>query len=57
LHAGGQGVGAADGAEADAVLDEGIEFLLQVIFKQAHERTDLVLGALPVLDREGVEGE
>ena len=57
LDTGGKLVRATDGAEADAVADEGVEFLLQVILQEAHETADFVLGAFPVFDRESVEGE
>ena len=57
LDAGGKLVGATDGAEADAVANEGVEFLLQVVLQEAHETADFVLGAFPVFDGESVEGE
>ncbi len=50
-------VAAADHAEADVVLEERVELAAQVVLEQAHERRDLALGPLPVLDREGVEGQ
>lgn len=49
--------GATDGAETDAIADEGGEFLLEVVLEQPHEPADLVLGAFPVFDRKGVKRE
>src|SRR5687767_15700385 len=44
-------------SEADVVAQERLQLLAQVALEQAHERAHFGLGALPVLDREGVQGE
>ena len=37
--------------------EQRVELAAQVVLQQPHERRDLALRALPVLDREGVERE
>ncbi len=53
----GQRVGAADGEQADAVLDQVVQFALQEIVEEAHQAGNLLGGAFPVFDREGVQGD
>src|ERR1019366_8343138 len=53
----GQGLQAADGLQADIVLLEIGELLFEVVAQQAPEGFHCGSRPLPVLDREGVEGE
>src|SRR5262245_26860298 len=48
---------AADDVETDVVLQQGVQLEPQVALEQRHQRRHLGHGALPVLDREGVERE
>ena len=57
VPAGGEVRAAAHDAEADLVLVEEGLLAGEVGDEEAHEGLDLVLGALPVLDGEGVERE
>ena len=57
LHRFGQSVNLPDGVETDVVLVQLPDLILEIAGEVLHQRIDLVLGAVPVLDGEGVEGE
>ena len=57
LHVARQVAHAADDLEADVVAQEGVELHAEVVLQQAHEGLYLGRRPLPVLDREGVEGQ
>ena len=46
-----------DDTEPDVVLEEQLELAAQIVLQQPHERGDLGVRALPVLDRERVQRE
>ncbi len=48
---------AAEDVEADVVLSQRLPLPAHVLLEQVHQRPDLEPRALPVLHREGVEGE
>jgi hypothetical protein len=56
-HGRGRRSRCADGAEADAVLEDLVALGDEKLFEEGHEGVDLVVGPAPVLFGEGVEGE
>jgi len=48
---------APDHAEADVVVHQGPDLQPDVLLQQLHQRGDLRPGPLPVLDREGIQGQ
>jgi hypothetical protein len=48
---------AADGAEANALLNQASPFRRKIVLQQSHERADFLCRAVPILLGKGVDGQ